>query len=77
MLGMLDKGKEVSETIGEVKCEMLLLTGLGELYDNPFPDSADVVNIIKWTQAYDRIDTVFNRTWMLAKAIEGIVLKNA
>jgi len=82
MLGMLGSGLEISETVAQVKqlkkeCEMLLLSGLGELYDNPSPEPGDVVDIIKWTQVYDRIDKAFNRTWQLAKAIEGIVLKNA
>jgi len=82
MLGMLGSGKEVSTTVAQVKhlkkeCEMLLLSGLGELYDNLSPNPGDVVDIIKWTHVYDRIDKAFNRAWQLAKAIEGIVLKNA
>ena len=82
MLGKLGSGQEVSEIVVEVKqlkkeCEMLLLTGLGELYDKPSPGPEDVVDIIKWTQVYDRIDKAFNRTWQLTKSIEGIVLKNA
>ena len=82
MLGMLAGGEEVSQTVSQVKqlkkeCEMLLLSGLGELYDNPSPDPVDVMDIIKWTHIYDRIDKAFNRAWQLAKAIEGIVLKNA
>ena len=82
MLGMLGSGQEVSETVAQVKqlkkeCEMLLLSGLGELYDKPSPEPVDVVDIIKWTQIYDRIDKAFNRAWQLAKAIEGIAFKNA
>jgi uncharacterized protein Yka (UPF0111/DUF47 family) len=82
MLENLGRGKEVSDTVRQVKhlkkeCEMLLLSGLGELYDNPSPAPADVVDVIKWTQVYDRIDKLFNKTWQLAKSIEGIVLKNA
>ncbi len=82
MLGKLGSGKEVSDTVKQVKqlkkeCEMLLLSGLGELYDNPSPGPAEVVDIIKWAQVYDRIDKLFNRTWQLTKSIEGIVLKNA
>jgi uncharacterized protein len=82
MLGMLGRGQEVSQTVAQVKqlkkeCEMLLLSGLGELYDNPSPGPVDVVDIIKWTHVYDRIDKAFNRAWQLAKAIEGIALKNA
>jgi uncharacterized protein len=82
MLGKLGSGQEVSNTVAQAKqlkkeCEMLLLSGLGELYDIPSPSPADILDIIKWTQIYDRIDKLFNRTWQLAKAIEGIVLKNA
>jgi len=82
MLGKLGSGQEVSDTVAQAKqlkkeCEMLLLSGLGELYDIPSPSPADVLEIIKWTQIYDRIDKLFNRTWQLAKSIEGIVLKNA
>jgi uncharacterized protein len=82
MLGMLGRGHEVSQTVAQIKqlkkeCEMLLMSGLGELYDNPSPAPEDVLDIIKWTHIYDRIDKAFNRAWQLAKAIEGIVLKNA
>jgi uncharacterized protein len=82
MLTMLDNGQEVSKMVAQVKqlkkeCEMLLLSGLGELYDDPSPEPEDVLDIIKWTHVYDRIDKAYNRTWLLAKAIEGIVLKNA
>ena len=81
-VGMLGSGQEVSATVAQVKqlkkeCEMLLLSGLGELCDKSSPEPVDVVDIIKWTQVYDRIDKAFNRTWQLAKAIEGIALKNA
>jgi uncharacterized protein len=82
VLGGLGRGKEVSETVAQVKqfkkeCEMLLLTGLGELFDNPTPEPVEVLEIIKWTHVYDRIDKAFNKTWQLTKSIEGIVLKNA
>ena len=82
MLGMLGSGQEISHTVAQVKqlkkeCEMLLMSGLGELYDNPLPAPEVVLDIIKWTHVYDRIDKAFNRAWQLAKAIEGIVLKNA
>ncbi|MDR3566431.1 MAG: DUF47 family protein [Syntrophobacteraceae bacterium] len=82
MLGKLGGGKEVSDTVSHLKhlkkeCEMLLLSGLGELYDDFPSEPAVLVDIIKWTQIYDRIDKLFNRTWQLTKSIEGIVLKNA
>lgn len=82
MLGRLGSGKDVTETVAQVKqfkkeCEMLLLTGLGELYDNLSPEPTDILEIIKWTHVYDRIDKAFNKAWQLTKSIEGIVLKNA
>jgi uncharacterized protein Yka (UPF0111/DUF47 family) len=82
LLGMLENKGEVAEYVGQVKhqkkeCEMLLLSGLGELYDSPNTSPAELMEIIKWTHVYDRIDKAFNRAWQLAKAIEGIVLKNA
>jgi hypothetical protein len=82
LLGMLENKGEVADSVGQVKhlkkeCEMLLLSGLGELYDSPNSSPAELMEIIKWTHVYDRIDKAFNRAWQLAKAIEGIVLKNA
>jgi uncharacterized protein Yka (UPF0111/DUF47 family) len=82
MLKKLGSGKDVSENVASNKhfkkeCEMLLLAGLGELYDKPTPEPSDVLEIIKWTHVYDRIDKAFNKTWQLTKSIEGVVLKNA
>jgi hypothetical protein len=82
LLGMLENKGEVADYVGQVKhqkkeCEMLLLSGLGELYDNPNASLGEMMEIIKWTHVYDRIDKAFNRAWQLAKAIEGVVLKNA
>ena len=82
MLSQLGDKKEVSQSIKQVKdlkneCEMLLLSGLAELYDNPNPDNIAILEALKWTHVYDRIDKAVMRTWGLAKAIEGIVLKNA
>lgn len=82
LLRMLEDKGDAGDTMKQVKhqkkeCEMLLLSGLGELYDNPDPAPGEVMEIIKWTHVYDRIDKAFNRAWQLAKAIEGIVLKNA
>jgi hypothetical protein len=82
LLAVLENKGEAADSIAKVKhqkkeCEMLLLSGLGELYDNPSPSPAEMMEIIKWTHVYDRIDKAFNRAWMLIKAIEGVILKNA
>ena len=82
LLEILGNKGEMADFVGKVRhqkkeCEMLLLSGLGELYDNPNASPAEMMEIIKWTHVYDRIDKAFNRAWQLAKAIEGVVLKNA
>jgi len=41
--------------------EMLLLSGLGELTTAPNTSPAELMEIIKWTHVYDRIDKAFNR----------------
>lgn len=82
MISMLGSKEDAAENARRVKdlkneCEMLLLSGLGELYDNRTAGPEEMMDIIKWTHVYDRIDKAVTRTWYLAKAIEGIVLKNA
>lgn len=82
MLNQLGSKQDVGKNVKRVKelkneCEMLFLSGLAELYDNPNPDNTAVIESMKWTHVYDRIDKAVLRTWGLAKTIEGIVLKNA
>lgn len=82
ILAQLGTRNEVHQSVKQVQdlkneCEMLLLSGLAELYDNPEPDNAAILDIMKWTHVYDRIDKAIGRTWGLAKTIEGISLKNA
>jgi uncharacterized protein len=82
MLVMLGRKETIKSNIKQVKqlkneCEMLMLTGLAELYDDPAPSPAALLDIMKWTHIYDRIDKAVLRTWGLAKIIQGIVLKNA
>lgn len=57
--------------------EMLLSVGLTELYDNPSPSTRDLLDIIKWNQAYDLMELAVNRVTALAEAIERAVLINA
>lgn len=82
MLGQLSKRKEVekhSEAIKVLKADsdMVLLVALGELYEQDLQGQEAVLDIIKWTQIYDRIEEAVGRTEYLANTIEGIVLKNA
>jgi uncharacterized protein len=78
-LGGKDDVSGIMRHIRDLKgeCEMLHLTGLGELYDKEPSQPGEILDIMKWTQVYDRIDKAVTRTWYLAKAMEGIILKNA
>ncbi|MCM0756586.1 DUF47 family protein [Desulfovibrio aminophilus] len=82
MLAKLGGKEEVEQNVRRVKelkgeCEMLLLSGLAELYDVSAENCANILDTMKWNQVYDRIDKAVGRSWGLAKTIEGIVLKNA
>lgn len=57
-------------------CEMLLGVGLAELYDLDNPTPEDLLDVFKWTQAYERIELAFNQVSQLAETIEEAVLKN-
>ena len=57
-------------------CEMLLSVGLAELYDIAVPTREDMLDLIKWGQAYDRMEHAVSIVIQLAEAIEEAVLKN-
>lgn len=58
------------------ECEMLLSMGLGELHDLKEPTPEDILSILKWSQAYDRMELAVDQVTELAEAIEEAVLKN-
>ena len=66
--------KEFQYLCGE--CEMLLSMGIRELYDLDKPNVEIVLDLLKWTRAYDRIEAVVNQVVVLAETIEEAVLKN-
>ena len=66
--------KEFQFLCGE--CEMLLSMGIRELYDLDKPTVDSVLDLLKWTRAYDRIEAVVNQVTQLAETIEEAVLKN-
>jgi len=82
MLDRLRERKPVDENAKKVKalkyeCEMLLLVALGEVYDLKLNGFETVMEIVKWTHIYDRIEQAVNQAERLADIIEGVVLKNA
>jgi hypothetical protein len=82
MLEQLGKKKEVeehAEKVREIKVEadMLLLLLLGENYERPVDQPGNLLEIIKWSHIYDRIEVAVANAEELANVIEGISLKNA
>jgi uncharacterized protein Yka (UPF0111/DUF47 family) len=82
MLDRLRERKPVEENAKKVKslkyeCEMILLVALGEVYDLKVQGFDTVMEIVKWTHIYDRIEQAVNQAERLADIIEGVVLKNA
>ncbi len=57
-------------------CEMLLSVGLAELHDLREPTPENLLTILKWGQAYDRMELVVEELVELAETIEEAVLKN-
>lgn len=55
---------------------MLFLVGVGELYEGRLDTPRDLLEIIKWTQIYDRLEEAFDRTSEVAGAVAAIILKN-
>jgi len=72
------KDSHDSRAFRELKneCEMLLSVGIMELYDPPNQTATDILDIMKWSQAYDRMEMAVNEVVGLAEAIEEAVLKN-
>lgn len=70
---------EISAEIRELKegTETLLLTGLTEIYDTHGGTADGLLDVIKWTQIYDRIAQAIHHTAALAATLEGISLKYA
>jgi len=82
MLDLLSKRKEVEEQAEKVRvlkmeADMLLLLLLGETYERPTENTTDLLEIIKWSHIYDRIEEAIANAEVLANVIEGITLKNA
>lgn len=58
------------------ECDMLLSMGLVELYDVENPSPAVILDIMKWSQVYDRLERILQQMAKLSETIEEAVLKN-
>lgn len=85
VLDKLSKGKHAREHIEVIKnhkyeCEMLMMVGLGELYEEPphlAGEMATVLHIIKWNHVYGRMEQAVERAERLSDVLEGVLLKHA
>lgn len=82
MIRNLEGKEDVAEQVRQIKsikneCEMLFSTGLAELHDLECTETREVIEIMRWTQVYDRFEMAIERIDDLADAIEEVVLKNA
>ena len=58
------------------ECEKLLRKGLAELYKLEESSPEAVLEVVKWSRAYDRMEKVINYIVVLVEAIEEAVVKN-
>jgi uncharacterized protein len=82
MLKLLGLKQSVLPFCSEIRkkkeeADMLLLVAIGEIYESHQNDYKSVLDIIKWSQIYDRIEQAIEKTESLANIIEGISIKNA
>jgi len=82
VLDKLSKNKQAQDNIEKIKahkyeCEMLLLVGLGELFDQKKDDPQNMMHVIKWNHVYGRIEQAVDRAERLSDVLEGVQLKNA
>lgn len=66
--------RQFRELRGE--CEMLLSVGIAELQDVTELTPQSIIDMVKWTQAYDRMELAVDQVVKLAETIEEAVLKN-
>ena len=80
MLELINHGAGAQEAArGAMKirkeAESFLLVGLGELYEQPDVKAEVVLDTVKWSQIYDRLEDALNRAERVAQTIEGMTLK--
>jgi hypothetical protein len=84
ILDKLSKNKPAPENFELIKnhkyeSEMLLLVGLGELYESKEnkDELGTVLHIVKWNHIYGRLELAVDRAERLSDVLEGVMLKHA
>lgn len=80
ILEVVNRGQRIGDlntSIAEIRREFdrFLLVGLGELYESEPSTNADVMEIVKWSQMYDRFEEAMNAIHHITTILESIVLK--
>ncbi len=80
ILEVVNRGQRIgdlSASIAEVRREFdrFLLVGLGELYESEPSTNADIMEIVKWSQMYDRFEEAMNYIHHITTILESIVMK--
>ena len=60
----------------ENEADVLLRNALAELFDDSKKDVQDVLEIIKWREIYEQLESATDRCEDVANVLEGIVVKN-
>jgi len=81
MVEILNRGLRVEEQSREIEAiraesDHFLVVGLGELYESQAAGVAELLETIKWSQLYDRLEDATERTQQVANVLESIVQKN-
>ena len=81
MLEVINRGERpvrLSAAVEEIREELdrFLLVGLGELYESNPCDGAEMIEIIKCAQLYDRLEEAVDCTQQITAILEAIILKS-
>lgn len=57
------------------QADMFLLVGLGELYESASGGAENLLEVLKWSQIYDRLEEAASCLEHTVNVIEGIILK--
>ena len=80
MLATLNAGSGAQEAARRAakireEAERFLLVGLGELYEQPDTRAEAVLETVKWSQIYDRLEEALNCAGRAVQVLERIALK--
>lgn len=81
-LALIAAKKDASEPLErlralKIECDMILIAGLSEVFDVHAESGQNVLDTLKWSHLYDRLEYVAGKVETLCDILEGIMLKHA